>query len=273
MMKSFYYFGDSFLHRLNPISKIIATAPLVVLALFATDPWTLAIFCILFGLVTLLLGKIPPRHYFKIVTPLLIFSFIFVVTYPFFVSVDRVAKTPIAFEIGSITVYWEGIIFAIVIALRMCTIIMSALLFSLTTSFNKFVGALVQQCKVPYRIGYSTMAAYRFVPMLNFELAVIRAAHKIRGISDRGGLKTKLKQAKRYAVPLLSTAIRKAERTALAMDSRAFGAFKDRTYYHIHRFTRRDFLFILTLWLIGIAVVVILKQMGLFGQLLLFQML
>ncbi|MCL0073684.1 energy-coupling factor transporter transmembrane protein EcfT [Dehalococcoidia bacterium] len=273
MMKSFYYFGDSFLHRLNPLSKIIATAPLVLLALFATDPWTLAIFCLLFGSVTLILGRIPLKHYFKIVIPLLIFCFFFVVTYPFFVSVERVAETAIAFEAGPVTVYWGGIIFAIVIALRMCTIIMSALLFSLTTGFNKFVGALVQQWKVPYRIGYSTMAAYRFVPMLNFELAVIRAAHKIRGISDRGGLKTKFEQTKRYAVPLLSTAIRKAERTALAMDSRAFGAFEDRTYYHIHRFTRRDFLFILTLWLTGIAVVVILRQLGLFGPLMMFQML
>jgi energy-coupling factor transport system permease protein len=272
-MKSFYYFGDSFLHRLNPLSKILATAPLVMLALFATDPWTLAMFCTLFGLVTLLLGKIPLLHYSKIIIPLLIFSFIFVATYPFFVSVELVGDTTIVFEAGPITVYWGGIVFAIVIALRMCTIIMSALLFSLTTNFNSFVSALVQQWKVPYQIGYSVMAAYRFVPMLNFELTVIRAAHKIRGIPDRGGLKIKLEQTKRYAIPLLSTAIRKAERTALAMDSRAFGAFENRTYYRIYKFTRRDFLFISSIWLLGIAIVLILMYLGLFGQLLVFQML
>lgn len=117
------------------------------------------------------------------------------------------------------------------------------------------------------------MAAYRFVPMLNFELTVIRAAHKIRGISDRGGLKAKFEQTKRYALPLLSTAIRKAERTALAMDSRAFGAFENRTYYRMQKFTLRDLLFILTFWIIGIVIIVTLKQLGLFGPLLVFQML
>ncbi|MCL0106220.1 energy-coupling factor transporter transmembrane protein EcfT [Peptococcaceae bacterium] len=150
---------------------------------------------------------------------------------------------------------------------------MSVLLFSLTTNFNSFVSALVQQWKVPYRIGYTIMAAYRFVPMLNFELTVIRSAHKIRGVSDRGTLKTKLEQTKRYAVPLLSTAIRKAERTALAMDSRAFGAFENRTYYRIYKFAWRDLLFILSFWVTGIVIIIILKQLGLFGPLLVFQML
>lgn len=135
------------------------------------------------------------------------------------------------------------------------------------------MGVITQQWKVPYRIGYSVMAAYRFVPMLNFELTVIRAAHKIRGISDRGGLKAKFEQTKRYALPLLSTAIRKAERTALAMDSRAFGAFENRTYYRMQKFTLRDLLFILTFWIIGIVIIVTLKQLGLFGPLLVFQML
>ncbi|MCL0043696.1 energy-coupling factor transporter transmembrane protein EcfT [Peptococcaceae bacterium] len=150
---------------------------------------------------------------------------------------------------------------------------MSVLLFSLTTNFNSFVSALVQQWKVPYRIGYTIMAAYRFVPMLNFELTVIRSAHKIRGVSDRGTLKAKLEQTKRYAVPLLSTAIRKAERTALAMDSRAFGAFENRTYYRIYKFAWRDLLFILSFWVTGIVIIIILKQLGLFGPLLVFQML
>ncbi|MGV8146589.1 MAG: energy-coupling factor transporter transmembrane component T family protein [Alkaliphilus sp.] len=272
-MKNFYYKQNSFLHRLNPISKMLSTIPLVLLVLFVTDPWTPIIFCLLFALVTVGLGKIPLLHYSKIMLPLVIFSLIFVITYPFLVSVERVTHTPIAFSIGAITVYWGGIVFAIVIALRMCAIIMSALLFSLTTNFSDFIGSLVQQLKVPYKIGYTSMAAFRFIPMLNFELTVIRAAHKIRGISARSGPRSKFQQMKRYTVPLLSTAIRKAERTALAMDSRAFGAFENRTYYRVLKFKSSDFIYVIAFWILGASIVVLLREFGLFGNLLVFQML
>lgn len=272
-MKTFYYEQDSFLHKANPISKMLSAIPLVLIVLFVTDPWTPLIFCILFGLVTVLLGKIPLLHYTKIMAPLVAFSLIFVITYPFLVSVERVTHTPIAFAIGPIAVYWGGIVFAMVIALRMCAIIMSALLFSLTTNFSDFVGALVQQLKVPYKIGYSSMAAFRFIPMLNFELTVIQAAHKIRGVADKSGPRAKFQQVKRYTIPLLSTAIRKAERTALAMDSRAFGAFENRTYYRTLRFKASDFIFVLAFWILGASILVVLKEFGLFGNLLVFQML
>ncbi len=272
-MKNFYYAQNSFLHRLNPISKMLSTIPLVLLVLFVTDPWTPLIFCLLFALVTVGLGKIPIIHYSKIMLPLIVFSLIFVITYPFLVSVERVTHTPIAFSIGAITVYWGGIVFAVVIALRMCAIIMSALLFSLTTNFSDFVGALVQQMKIPYKIGYTSMAAFRFIPLLNFELSVIRAAHKIRGVSDKSGPRAKFQQMKRYTIPLLSTAIRKAERTALAMDSRAFGAFDTRTYYRILKFKISDLIFIILFWFTGASIVILLFHYDLFGNLLVFQML
>ena len=70
-----------------------------------------------------------------------------------------------------------------------------------------FIRALVQQWRLPYRIGYIAMAAYRFVPMLSSELHVIQNAHKVRGISNRGGLRAQYDRAKRYAVPLLATVI------------------------------------------------------------------
>ncbi|NCC31446.1 MAG: hypothetical protein EOM24_05385 [Chloroflexia bacterium] len=89
--------------------------------------------------------------------------------------------------------------------------------------------ALVQQGRLPYKIGYGAMAAFRFVPMLQSELRVIQATHRVRGVAGGGGVRGAYTQARRYAVPLLATAIRQAERTALAMDGRAFGAYETRT--------------------------------------------
>lgn len=51
-----------------------------------------------------------------------------------------------------------------------------------------------------------------------------------------------------YVVPLLAGAIRHAERVALAMDARAFGAHRTRTERHLVPFRWRDLVFIIVLW-------------------------
>jgi nucleotide-binding universal stress UspA family protein len=47
-----------------------------------------------------------------------------------------------------------------------------------------------------------------------------------------------------FAIPLLASAIRRADRVALAMDSHAFGTEIGRTYFHEQRFGRADLAFI-----------------------------
>ena len=57
-------------------------------------------------------------------------------------------------------------------------------------------------------------------------------------------------------MPLLAGAIRHAERVALAMDARAFGAYPDRTERHLVPFRARDVVFIV-LFLAASAVIFI----------------
>ncbi len=49
-------------------------------------------------------------------------------------------------------------------------------------------------------------------------------------------------------MPLLAGAIRHAERVALAMDARAFGAYADRTERHLVLFRARDVVFVALFW-------------------------
>ncbi|WP_373324486.1 hypothetical protein [Reticulibacter mediterranei] len=69
----------------------------------------------------------------------------------------------------------------------------------------------------------------------------------------------------------MATAIRRAERTALAMDGRAFGVFSTRTYYKQFRFALPDYLFIASFWLLNILIIVTFWRMGLLGPLSLLQ--
>ena len=105
-------------------------------------------------------------------------------------------------------------------------------------------GSAVQQLRAPYRIGYTALAAYRFVPRFGYELGVIRAAHRVRGTHGGRGPFARLARGWGYIVPLLASAIRHAERVALAMDGRAFGAYPTRTERHEVPFRTRDIVFI-----------------------------
>jgi energy-coupling factor transport system permease protein len=128
---------------------------------------------------------------------------------------------------------------------RLLAIFATSSLFVLTTNPADMVIALIHQARVPVRVGYAVFAAYRFMPLVQEELGNIRAAHQVRGATSGRGPVARLRQTIGYAIPLLTISVRRAERVALAMDSRGFGARRDRTYYRVTTLTRADLTFAL----------------------------
>jgi energy-coupling factor transport system permease protein len=266
-MQVLYQAHDSLLHRLNPLSKLLVALPQMLLMLLVSEPWTPLAFVALSVLVLLLLGRVSLRRFLRLLGPLLTIAVLFVALYPFLVRQSLVSATPLVFQLGPIAVYQGGLYLAAVSGLRVLALLMASLQFSLTSDSADFVRALVQQAHLPYRIGYSTLAAFRFVPMLQSEMSVVQAAHRVRGVDDRTGWRGALERLRRSAVPLLTTAIRQAERTALAMDARAFGAYEQRSYFRRMRFGRADWIYIIGGWLAGLAILLALKAAGLLGPL------
>lgn len=115
------------------------------------------------------------------------------------------------------------------------------------------VRSMVQQLRVPYRIGYTALAAFRFVPRFGHELEVIRSAHRVRGMAGGRGPGAALRRNLGYVVPLLAGAIRHAGRVALAMDARAFGAGPRRTERHVVPFRVRDVVFTVLFWTVTVS--------------------
>ena len=108
--------------------------------------------------------------------------------------------------------------------------------------------------RVPYRLGYTALAALRFVPRFRHELEVIRAAHRVRGTDGGRGPVAAVRRTISYAIPLLASAIRHAERVALAMDARAFGAHPTRTERTVSRWRPRDTVFVALFWITAAAI-------------------
>ena len=178
-----------------------------------------------------------------------------------------VSGTPLLYTIGDTNIYLGGVIYGLTTALRVLAMMLGTMMFVITTDLADFIRSLIQNLKLPYRVGFGMLATFRFIPMLSGEIENIRSAHKVRGISESGGPISQYHRLRRYAVPLLATGIRKAERVALAMDSRAFGCDKNRSWLRKSHFSIHDVFFITLNWSISLIYLLILHYFNLMGNL------
>lgn len=234
-----------FLYALNPLAKVAGVAPAMLVLIAVRDLATPAAFLIL-ALATIVVGsRLTMRVAALLFLALPLGLLAIGIGFSLWVDAGIVDGTPAAVELGEWTLYEGALAIGFATALRLGAIVALALIGGLTTSGPDLVRASVQQLRVPYRIGYTALAAFRFVPRFGHELSVIRAAHRVRGHHGGSGPVARIARGWGYIVPLLAGAIRHAERVALAMDSRAFGAHPTRTERHLVPFRTRDTVFII----------------------------
>lgn len=233
-----------FLYRLNPLAKLLAPVPAMILLVFVRDAATPLAFLALTYAV-LLVGVSFTRRLAAVLFLLLPLGAL-AIGFGFSLWTDpaHVDQSVVVWQIGSWTLYSGALAVGFATGLRIAAIVALALIVGLSTTGPDLVRAAVQQLRIPYRIGYTALAAFRFVPRFGHELEVIRQAHRVRGAHGGRGPFAAVARWGGYVVPLLAGAIRHAERVALAMDARAFGAHPDRTERHIAPFRARDIVFI-----------------------------
>ncbi|MFY9713971.1 MAG: energy-coupling factor transporter transmembrane component T [Microbacterium sp.] len=233
-----------FLHALNPLSKVVGVAPAMLLLVFVRDLATPTAFLLLSSVLILIGARLTRRTAALLLLAVPAGMAVIGIGFSLWVDAARVDDSAAVLQFGGWTLYAGALEIGFATGLRLGSIVVLALIGGLTTTGPDLVRASVQQLRVPYRIGYTALAAFRFVPRFGHELAVIRAAHRVRGHHGGRGPFARIARGWGYIVPLLAGAIRHAERVALAMDSRAFGAHPTRTERHLVPFRARDWVFI-----------------------------
>jgi len=247
-----FYQQESFLHRVNPTIKLLGVLVILVAVVPAFDPYTPLVFLLSAVFLMCCLGRLSLSYILRSLLPFWGVALGFVIANALFYNVALAESPTIIARLGPVLVTREGIVAGLSLGLRALALVSYSMMFVTTTDPTDFVLSLIQQAHLSYRFGYGVLVSYRFMPMLQSEYDIIRAAHKVRGVGERGGWRNRLRQLRRYAVPLLASAIRKSERVALAMDSKAFGAAPTRTYYRRLRVRRSDWV-----WLGGMVAFVV----------------
>lgn len=242
-----------FLYGLNPLAKLAAPIPAMALLVFVRDLQTPTAFLVL-AAALLLVGVSFDRRLLILFAALPIGALVIGFSFALWTDPDKVDQSVVVWQIGSWILYGGALEVGFATGLRLAAIVALTFIAGLSTTGPDLVRASVQQLRVPYRIGYTALAAFRFVPRFAYELDVIRQAHRVRGAHGGRGPFAGVARWFGYIVPLLAGAIRHAERVALAMDSRAFGAFPDRTERHLVPFRTRDVVFTVLFWAASAAI-------------------
>ncbi|WP_349425862.1 energy-coupling factor transporter transmembrane component T [Microbacterium sp. LWS13-1.2] len=252
-----------FLYGLNPLAKLAAPLPAMAVLVFVRDAATPAAFLLL-AYAVLLVGVGFTRRLAAVLFLVLPVSAL-VIGFGFALWTDpsRVDQSLVVWQIGGWTMYGGAFAVGAATGLRLSAIVALTLIAGLSTTGPDLVRATVQQLRVPYRIGYTALAAFRFVPRFGHELDVIRQAHRVRGAHGGRGPIAAAARWFGYVVPLMAGAIRHAERVALAMDARAFGAHPDRTERYIVPWRVRDTGFIIAFWAVSAVLFAALFPWGL----------
>ena len=236
----------------QPAVKVAVVIALSLLLFLAIDPVTPLLFLGLTLLVGWRAGGIAPATYARALAPLAVIGLGFVWTNAFFArTVDPGAPS---WTLGPLRATLPGLVFGVAIALRGLAVGALSVTFVLTTDPSDLAVGLIRHARVPFRIAYPALAAYRFLPLFREEVEQIELARRVRGQLLGGGPVTMLVRRLGEIVPLLASAVHRAARIAVAMDARGFASARERTYLRTAPLDRRDAAFALVALAAGTAI-------------------
>lgn len=151
---------------------------------------------------------------------------------PYFgISMLSVREGDIWWQWGALQLTSGGLEYGAVMTLRIFILCLTSVALSMTTDYRELVGALVLKLKVPYRLAYGLALALTFLPLVREEARLTLAARRLRGQRKARGLAALL-QTRDYMGAVFTGSIRRIQHIAGAMESKGFGAYPDRTFYH-----------------------------------------
>jgi energy-coupling factor transport system permease protein len=239
-MKFLYQFsaGESFLHRLDPRTKLVVILCFLIATFLLPYPWVmpLVIIAIIWAL-----GRISPLEYLAFL--LFLLPLMSAIT-----LVHLLTDGPPHFEtrlLGLVPLSRPGWDAGVLVAGRLAAMGIAFLMFSMTTDPFDW-GMAMYRSGLNYKVAFMFAFAMRFFPLLQEELVVIRnalTARAYRAVGSRNPW-VFLRGVAISIMPLGLGALRRSRDIALAMELRGFNYAEtvgvERTVFRDIRMRPRD---------------------------------
>lgn len=245
---------DSMVHRLSPITKgiycilmiaipIITINPFVSLIILAVQ-WILA-FCS--NLKDIFIRTMPKLYFTMLLLILIIWPF-------FYPHGDHVLV-----DWAFIHITTDGLYFAVAQCLRIAVAITGCMYFVMVTEIidlSNALGIVLQKVGIGYTAPFMLTTCFKFLPEFLSSFYTIKESFLTRAFQmDKGNFIQKLKNFIPLFIPLIDSSLGKATDIAGALQLRAFGAKKRRTFATVYPFGLGDVLFLVVSFaLLGLAI-------------------
>ncbi|MEM5794386.1 MAG: energy-coupling factor transporter transmembrane component T [Candidatus Aenigmatarchaeota archaeon] len=239
-----YIKKNSLFHKLDPRAKLFLCLVLILLSFLFNHP--LFLFSLFLVVVCLSsLAKIQKEFLFriKLLTPLVIMAF-FLWAFFYRWSLFKHSTGEVIFEIGPLQLDYTGLMYGLAMPFRIMVMIGVPLLFLMTTTLNELVLSLVK-LRFPYKFAFTFGLSARLIPTLGNEFLTLKEAQASRGLElDKGNLFKRIKSYIPVLIPLTLKALEFSDQMSMAMETKAFGASKERVFYREIKMKKVDYLII-----------------------------
>ncbi|HSD51349.1 MAG TPA: energy-coupling factor transporter transmembrane component T [Candidatus Methylomirabilis sp.] len=207
-------------HRLDPRTKIFLLLGSFVAAVLFFQPGPLSALLgvlLVYGAAGRVLGNL--RRIWLLLVSIALVS---IVSWSIFTR----GTTPLFWRVT-----WEGLRYGIGAAIKIDSMIISGLVFLSTTRTEEIVLGLIR-LRVPYQAAFAFSLAIRMVPTIIGTAVTVTEAQRSRGLDlESGGPLVRLRKHIPLLVPIFLQTLRSTDQLAKALESRGFGARRERTSY------------------------------------------
>ncbi|MBX3067267.1 MAG: energy-coupling factor transporter transmembrane protein EcfT [Cryobacterium sp.] len=214
----------SVIHRLNPVTKLVALLAIIVIV-FAIPVWWVSAIVLVVVIVPAAVisgsgGRLLSLS-LKILIPILLVLFIVQgLTFP--------GGETILWRWGVLKLTTEGLLFALGVGSRIIVLILASILLVLTTHPGQLMSALSEHGMSP-KFAYIISSTLQLIPAFSDRANSILLAQQARGLSLKGSPFRRIKVMLPLLSPLVLGMFTDVEERSTAMEARAFGSPAKRT--------------------------------------------
>ncbi|MCF3648567.1 energy-coupling factor transporter transmembrane component T family protein [Synoicihabitans lomoniglobus] len=134
----------------------------------------------------------------------------------------------------------EGVLFGINAVGKSITFLLLVPLCVFTTDPNHLVVSLVR-LRVPYKLAFVVTSTLRFFPLIFDEIQAVMQTQRLRGFApEELSAPRRVRIYAKVAVPVILSALHKAQQTEVVLQAKGFSGSADRTYLHTAELGAKD---------------------------------
>lgn len=238
-----YYPGDSWIHKLDPRTKIIGTFVYLIALFLVKDFWGFLIAVAGISMVVAI-SRVPLSFILKGLKPVFI-----IILFTFFINMFM-TKGEVLIGWKFLEITREGLYNAFFMGIRLVLLIIGSSILTLATKPIKLTDGIesllgpLKRIGVPaHELAMMMTIALRFIPTLLEETDKIMKAQMARGADfESGNIFKRAKSLIPLLIPLFISAFRIAQDLAMAMEARCYSGGENRTRMTAMTYGKRDIL-------------------------------